>query len=65
MPYVFVDDGYPESGEFDNNYVWFDPEDPQALRRLEALLPAAQRRPRELRPMKEVPANGQGASRTR
>ena len=22
MPYVFVDDGYPEAGEFEDNYIW-------------------------------------------
>lgn len=39
MPYVFVDDGYPESAEFDNNYVWFDPADPACRESLRRLLP--------------------------
>jgi hypothetical protein len=26
--YVFVDDGYPESCDFENNYVWRDLSDP-------------------------------------
>jgi hypothetical protein len=31
MPYRFVDDGYPESVEFENNYVRLDPRHPVAL----------------------------------
>lgn len=41
MPFVFVDDGYPEAAEYANNYVWFDSSDPRslskALREAEAL----------------------------
>ena len=40
MPYIFVDDGYPESGEFDSNYVWFNAADPKSLAALERSLPA-------------------------
>jgi hypothetical protein len=40
MPYVFIDDGYPEAAEFDSNYVWFDPADPASLRALQRALPA-------------------------
>ncbi len=40
MPYIFIDDGYPESAEFDNNYVWFDAADPKSVASLERSLPA-------------------------
>jgi hypothetical protein len=43
MPYLFIDDGYPESAEFDNNYVWFNAADPKSLAALERSLPAGHR----------------------
>jgi len=33
MAYIYVDDGFPEAGEYANNYVWFDPADPKSVRR--------------------------------
>jgi hypothetical protein len=33
MPYIFVDDGYPEADEYVNNYVWYDEDDPESLKR--------------------------------
>lgn len=43
--YVFVDDGYPESCDFENNYVWRNPArpEPAAARRefIRLPLPAA------------------------
>ena len=33
MPYIFVDDGYPEADEYANNYVWYDEKDPESLQR--------------------------------
>jgi hypothetical protein len=24
MPYCFVDDGYPEAADYENNYVWIE-----------------------------------------
>ena len=35
MPYIFIDDGYPESAEFDDNYVWIDAADPKSLAAVE------------------------------
>lgn len=38
MPYIHVDDGYPESVEFENNYVWIDNADPASIAAVEPLL---------------------------
>jgi hypothetical protein len=31
MAFIFLDDGGPEADEYANNYVYFDPTDPQKL----------------------------------
>jgi hypothetical protein len=31
--WIHIDDGYPESSDFDNNYVCFDPDEPDGLRK--------------------------------
>jgi hypothetical protein len=41
MAYIFVDDGFPEAAEYDNNYIWFDETDPRA--RADALEEARRR----------------------
>jgi len=33
MAYIFVDDGYPEASDYANNYVSYDPENPESVRR--------------------------------
>ena len=33
MAHIFVDDGFPEAGEYASNYVWFDPADPKSVSR--------------------------------
>jgi hypothetical protein len=30
---IHIDDGYPESSDYDNNYVYFDPAEPDGLRK--------------------------------
>ncbi|MFT5122952.1 MAG: hypothetical protein ACI9TH_000009 [Kiritimatiellia bacterium] len=38
MPYIFIDDGEPESEEYETNYVWYDPADPASLERIKQQL---------------------------
>lgn len=31
--YIFVDDGYPEAADYDNNYIGYDPQIPDSYKR--------------------------------
>ena len=37
MPYLFIDDGHPESRDFADNYVWFDAEDAESIARAQEI----------------------------
>lgn len=49
---IFVDDGAPDAVEYSNNYIWFDPSDPedtaQAWRTAEGIYRARQIQARAL-----------------
>ena len=34
MAYFYIDDGFPESEEYENNYIYFNAEDPECLQKM-------------------------------
>ena len=38
MAFLILDDGYPDSEEYQNNHIYFDEKNPQSFRRAIALL---------------------------
>lgn len=34
MAYVYLDDGYPESEDYENNYIYFNAEDPKCIQKM-------------------------------
>ena len=34
MAYFYIDDGYPESEDYENNYFYFNAEDPECLQKM-------------------------------
>ncbi len=34
MAYFYIDDGYPESEDYENNYIYFDANDPECLQKM-------------------------------
>lgn len=41
MPYIFIDDGYPDATDYENNYIFFDESD---LDQMEDILEAINQR---------------------
>ncbi len=33
MPFLFVSDGAPEAEDYDSNYIWYEAQDAESLRR--------------------------------
>lgn len=38
MAYIFIDDGYPDSRDYDNNYLYYDPDDIDQMEQILQLL---------------------------
>lgn len=38
MAYLYIDDGYPESQDYENNYIYFDAKDPECVQRMAKLV---------------------------
>lgn len=38
MAHIFIDDGYPEASEYDQNYIYVEEDNPDSLARLRTLL---------------------------
>lgn len=34
MAYFYIDDGFPQSEEYENNYIYFNAEDPECLQKM-------------------------------
>lgn len=34
MAYFYIDDGYPESADYENNYIDFDTNDPECFQKM-------------------------------
>ncbi|MCI0496624.1 hypothetical protein L0Z72_16600 [candidate division KSB1 bacterium] len=34
MAYFYIDDGFPESEDYENNYIYFNAEDPECLQKM-------------------------------
>lgn len=34
MAYFYIDDGYPESEDYENNYIYFNANDPECLQKM-------------------------------
>jgi len=34
MAYFYIDDGYPESEDYENNYIYFNAQDPECLQKM-------------------------------
>jgi len=34
MAYFYIDDGFPESEDYENNYIYFDANDPECLQKM-------------------------------
>lgn len=40
MAYLYIDDGYPESADYENNYIYFNGNDPECVQKMIILVRA-------------------------
>lgn len=49
MAYFYIDDGYPESADYENNYIYFNAEDPECVQKMIQLAQALGSAPAQMK----------------